>query len=235
MFRKIVDKFKEAQAERERKRLELRSWLVRPSCVGWKKQRLERRRSQENIIAVLEDDKLPDLDWDVLVGPLPFRFMKSEHLIYVFPHVGYAEMRVKREIVGRSAGTSVRVAKGVSVRVGASRGTPVESDEIVGRGTGIMAVTTKHIYFNGERSFRIRLDKIVSVEQLSDAVAVTGDRAGALPEYFIVGEEDSSFAYDLVQAIPSLELGPGTPERQSPDNYHVLILDGGDYIIDDSS
>ena len=233
MFRKIADKFKEAQAERERKRLELQE-AHEAAQRRLEEQRLERQRFQQGIIAVLEEDKLPDLDWDVLVGPLPFRFMKSEHLIYVFPHVGYAEMRVKREITGRSAGTSVRVAKGVNVRVGASRGTPVESDEIVSRGTGIMAVTTKHIYFNGERSFRIRFDKIVSVEQLRDAVGVTRDRASALPEYFIVGEEDSSFAYDLIQPVPSLELGTGTPERQSPDNYQLLVLDGGDYILDDS-
>lgn len=156
---------------------------------------------------------------------MPFKFLKTEHLIYVFPEVCYAEQRVRREIVGRSAGVSVRVMKGVSVRTGESRGTPVERDEIVDRGMGIMAVTNKHLYFNGERSFRIRFDKIVSVQPMSDAVEVIRDRASALSEYFLVGERDANFAYELLQAIPSLDL-PRDPERHDPADFHLLMLQG---------
>ena len=84
--------------------------------------RLELQR-RDNIITILDDNKLPEVDWSHY-QPLPFKFLKSEHLLYVFPNVGYAEQRIKREIVGRSTGTSVRVARGVSVRLGQSRGNP---------------------------------------------------------------------------------------------------------------
>lgn len=90
---------------------------------------------------------------------------------------------------------------------------------------GIMAVTNKHLYFNGERSFRIRFDKIVSVQPMSDAVEVIRDRASALSEYFLVGERDANFAYELLQAIPSLDL-PRDPERHDPADFHLLMLQG---------
>ena len=196
-----------------------------------------RKQTQENILEILNEDKLPDVDWSEF-GALPFRFQKTEHLIYVFPNVRYAEQRVKREIVGRSAGSSVRIMKGVSVRAGASRGTPIERDEIVDRGVGIMAVTSRHLYFNGQRSFRIRSDRIVSVQQMADGIEVTRDRANALAEYFRVGERDANFAYELLQAIPSLEL-PRKPEWQDPDpsEYHLLMYQsdaGGDDVLNDS-
>ena len=229
---------RKAREERERKKaqreLELRQ---RREAELREQQRLEemesqRRHQQENILTILNDDKLPKIDWRPL-GQLPFKFQKTEHLIYVFPQVGYAEQRVKREIVGRSAGTSVRVMKGVSIRAGASRGTPVERDEIVSRGVGTMAVTNRHLYFNGQRSFRIRFDKIVSVEPMADAVGVTRDRASALSEYFVVGRRDAQFAYELLTMIPSLEL-PREPETEAPE-YGLLMLPGdmGDYTFEE--
>ncbi len=184
--------------------------------------RLENQR-RDNIIAILDDNKLPQVDWSHYL-PLPFKFLKSEHLIYVFPNVGYAEQRIKREIVGRSAGTSVRIARGVSVRVGQSRGTPVERDEVVHRGIGTMAVTTKHLYFAGERTFRIRFSRIVSVQAMRDAVEVTRDRVSGLSEYFILDDADIQFAADLMQSIPALEL-PRRPETHDPTDYHLLVFD----------
>ena len=146
------------------------------------------RQRQSNTLSLLRRDQLPNFQWNSAWGPLPFRFVRSESLLHVFRNVGYLEHRTKREIVGRSIGTSVRVMKGVSVRVGQSKGTPVEQDEVVDRGMGTLAVTTKHLYFHGERSFRISFAKIVSIEAMTDAVGITRDRASAQPEYFVVGE-----------------------------------------------
>ena len=184
--------------------------------------RLERQR-RDNIISILDDNKLPQVDWSHH-QPLPFKFLKSEYLLYVFPNVGYAEQRIKREIVGRSAGTSVRVARGVSIRVGQSRGTPVERDEVVDRGVGTMAITTKHLYFAGERTFRIRFSRIVSVQAMQNAVEVTRDRASGLSEYFLLDPSDIQFAADLMQSIPALEL-PRRPQTRDPDDYHLLVFD----------
>ncbi len=229
MFDFIKRKMSQARQAREQEQLALLEAQER------ERQRVvEYHQMQRNILAILDDGKLPDIDWEASVGRLPFKFMRSEHLIFVFPSVTYLEQRTKREIVGRSAGTSVRVAKGVSVRVGQSRGTPVERDEVVDRGLGTMAVTTKHLYFNGERSFRVNFGKIVSVESMgSDTVSITRDRASAQPEFFVVGSLDAQFAYELLQAIPSLEFGSGDLEVESPGQFHLLTYDGGGYGFDD--
>lgn len=217
------------QERQEEKRQARQQERQRKQAVQQRRRQAEQRalhlqrQRRDNIIAILDDNKLPQVDWPH-DEPLPFKFLKSEHLIYVFPNVGYAEQRVKREIVGRSAGTSVRIARGVSVRVGQSRGTPVERDEIVHRGIGTMAVTTKHLYFAGERTFRIRFSRIVSVQAMRDAVEVTRDRVSGLSEYFILDDADIQFAADLMQAVPALEL-PRRPETHDPDNYHMLVFD----------
>lgn len=230
MFNKIRKSLQESKEKRERERQEkeearaLELQLQAEIELERQKALEAERQMQENILDILNEDKVPAADWS-LYDPLPFRFQKTEHLIYVFPDVRYAEQRVKREIVGRSAGASFRVAKGVTVRTGASRGTPVERDEIVDRGWGMMAVTTRHLYYNGERSFRIRFDRIVSIGQINNGVEVTRDRVSGLAEYFFVGEYDANFAYELMEAIPSLDL-PRKPEREDANEYHLLMLPG---------
>ena len=191
-------------------------------------EKVERQR-KATILRMLEDDKLPDMS-DAFKGYNPFKFQKSEHLIWVFDDVKYLENKIKREIVGRTAGASFRVMKGVSVRTSGSRGTPVETEETIPRGIGPMAITTKHLYFKGERSFRIPFGKMVSIEPYSDGVEITRDRANALPEFFIIGEKDAPFAYGLLQAVPSLDI-PRKPEFHDPETYlQMLQTDGGDMM-----
>ena len=199
MLRWIKDALASAQASVEA--AEARKRTDRAAAVARQREqeRLSRekaegrRREQEHILAFVADGKLPAIDWHTQEGRLPFRFMKSEHLVYVFGLARYMEQRVRREVVGRSTGVSVRAMRDVYVRMGQSRGTPVESDQWVDRGTGLLAVTTKHLYFSGDRSFRIRLEKIVSFVGYDDGVIVTRDRAGGLPEAFLVVAQDEGY------------------------------------------
>ena len=177
---------------------------------------------RSNLLKILRSGNVPTgIDFSIN-GNLPFKFIKSEHLLWVFPSVEYLEQKTRREIVGRSTGTSIRVVQGVYFRVGRSKGRPVEYDEVVSRGLGLLAVTTKHIYFHGDsRSFRISFNKIVSVECLSDGVGITRDRASGHPEFFIVGAEEVDFAYDLIQAVPSVTTSSKT-EVVPVESYTLL-------------
>ena len=131
---------------------------------------------------------------------LPFRLQKSETMIWVFHDVDYSTVRTRREFRGRSAGVSVRVAKGVYFRTGGFKGHPVEVEETVHVDTGMLGVTTRHIYFAGaSQSFRVRLDRIVTVEPYSDGVGIMRETARAKPETFVLG--DGWFAYNLLQNI----------------------------------
>ena len=154
----------------------------------------------------------------------PFSLQVKEVPLYMLSNVGYMEQRIRRETVGRSAGTSVRVMKGVSVRAGASKGRVVERDEIVNRGFGILAVTNKHLYYAGERLFRVPFSKIVSVTPYSDAVEVVRDRASALSEYFKV--LDGSFLCQVIEAAMNYntEHAVSSKEMERVDDPDGVIL-----------
>jgi hypothetical protein len=130
-------------------------------------------------------------------GNLPFNFLKTESLVWVFHDVRYIESRVSRQYVGGSRGVSVRVMKGVYYRTGTFRGRPVETTETVDLGTGLFAITTKHLYFDGsQKSFRVPYTKIVSFEPFSDGIGIQRDAASAKPQIFVTG--NGWFVYNAV-------------------------------------
>lgn len=134
---------------------------------------------------------------------LPFNFQKTEKLVWLFSDVIYYEDRTRRTYVGGSQGASFRVAKGVYYRVGAFKGRPVETTERVLVGSGLLAITNRHLYFSGGgKSFRIRHDKIVSIEPFSDGVGIQRDAQTAKPQIFVTG--DGWFTYNLLMNVSNL-------------------------------
>ncbi len=129
---------------------------------------------------------------------LPFNFLKSETLLWVFDNVEYYEKVTRKSYAGGYSGFSIRIARGLYWRVGGFKGNPVVKTELQKIDEGIMAVTTKHIYFAGSRKiFRIRLDRIVAFEPYSDGIGIQRDAKTANPQYFITG--DGWFTYNLVR------------------------------------
>lgn len=130
----------------------------------------------------------------------PFRLQKSETLIWVFQNVGYSTVRTRTEFRGGHAGVSVRVARGLYFRTGGFKGRPVRREEAVRVDTGLLGVTTRHLYFAGSRrSFRVRHDRIVTLVPYSDGVGIMRDGVRAKPETFEVG--DGWFVYNLLRNI----------------------------------
>ena len=128
---------------------------------------------------------------------VPFNLMKSEKLVWLIKDVDYLEVKVRRERRGTSHGLTLRVAKGVYYRPSAFRSHTVEREETVHQDTGLLGITTKHIYFHGGRKrFRIRYDRIVSFEPYDDGVGVMREAQSATPQTFRTG--DGWFAYNLV-------------------------------------
>ena len=85
-------------------------------------------------------------------GHVPFNLMKSEQLVWVIQGVDYLETVVRREHRGASHGLSIRVARGLYYRPSTFRSRPIEWEETVHTGTGMLGLTTKHIYFAGSGS-----------------------------------------------------------------------------------
>ena len=137
--------------------------------------------------------------------PVPFNFQKSETLVWLMSDVDYYQLRTRREFRGGSTGASIRVAKGFYLRHSGFRGHPVSVEEVVKADTGLLGVTTKHLYFHGARErFRVRFDRIVSFQAYDDGLGIMRDLARAKPETFRASADDGWFLYNLVTNLARL-------------------------------
>ena len=158
-----------------------------------------------------------------ITGRLPFNLMKSEKLVWVMQDVDYLEVVTRRERRGGSQGVSIRVARGIYYWPSTFRSRSVEWEETVHQDTGLLGLTTKHLYFSGGRKrFRVRYDRIVDFEPFSDGFGVMREAQTAKPQSFRTG--DGWFAYNLaVEPSPDVEDGnenrdfPGT--RRAPHEW----------------
>ena len=128
---------------------------------------------------------------------LPFNFQKTERLIWSFERVDYYEAKRRVRYHGRSQGVSLRIARGVYYRIGGHAGERVETYETVHADTGVLAITSRHLYFAGDdKSFRIRHDRIVSYHPYTDGIGVVRDVANAREQLFLTG--DGWFTQNLI-------------------------------------
>lgn len=137
----------------------------------------------------------------------PFRTLRTEKLVCCWQNVVYLKQQTKTEYVGGSQGMSFRVMKGVSYRVGGSRGQKQETVSFVPTDMGTFGITTKHLYFATNRpsegkSFRVRLDKIVSVHAAEHGIFFMRDTASAKPEAFTTdGLIEGPFISALIETL----------------------------------
>ena len=137
-------------------------------------------------------------------GRVPFNLMKSEQLVWVIQDVDYLETVVRRERRGTSHGVSIRVARGLYYSPRQFRSRPIEWEENVHQDTGILGITTKHLYFAGARKkFRIRYDRIVSFDPYDDGFGIMRDAQTAKPQTFRTG--DGWFAYNLAVNLAQIQ------------------------------
>ena len=225
---KLKDQRAAAKEEKERRRAEAAELRAQEERELQRQEQLL-AAEREAVLDILQNDRVPDLDWSEFSE---FKIAKNERMLYVFPDVEYIEQRTRRETRGKNAGTSVRIAKGMSVRAGKSAGQVIESDERTSRGYGTLGVSTKYVFFVGEeRSFRIRMDKVVSVRPVAaDAIELVRDRASGHPEFFRVGSDSTEFAANLIGLVPSVDLGRGAPEMEQVDHSLYLPSDTGDTL-----
>jgi len=133
-------------------------------------------------------------------GNLPFKFQKSENLIWLFQNVELFEQRIKTTYEGSSHGVSLRIAKGVYYRTNSFKGHPVKTTKTVPIATGIVALTEKHIYFSSSiKNFRINYDKIITIDPYSDGIGITKDGVTAKPQLFV--NLDGWFCYNFIKNI----------------------------------
>ena len=115
--------------------------------------------------------------------PVPFNLMKSEQLVWVIQDVDYLKTVVRRERRGASHGVSIRVARGLYYSPRQFRSRAIEWEETVHTDTGLLGLTTKHLYFAGSRKkFRVRYDRIVSFDPYEGGFGIMRDAQTVKPQ-----------------------------------------------------
>ena len=97
-------------------------------------------------------------------------------------------------------GGGIRVACGFYYRPSTFRSHPIEWEKTVHADTGLLGLTTKHVYFAGSREkFRVRCDRIVSFDPYADGLGIMRDAQTAKPQTFVTG--DGWFIYNLAMNL----------------------------------
>jgi hypothetical protein len=99
------------------------------------------------------------------IPPPPNVILRDGELVFlVTSGVAVEEKVVRREYAGGSRGVSIRVAKGVSFRVGNSRGHSVPISELVPISEGQLIITSLRVIFQGNpKSFADPVEKLIDI------------------------------------------------------------------------
>lgn len=172
----------------------LRAYIDRFAPHGLAREQAIERLNQGQILRTVCEGNVPDnIEF---VGRVPFNLQKSEKLVYVFNDVQYYERMTRTRRTGTSHGVSIRLAKGLYYSPRQFQSQTEEWQETVHRDTGVLGLTTKHIYFRGpEKAFRRPYSKIVSIDYEYDGISYVPDLANAKPQIFRIG--DTWFPYNL--------------------------------------
>ncbi|MEI9989731.1 MAG: hypothetical protein WDM86_06800 [Rhizomicrobium sp.] len=181
--------------------------LAFANAAGISQQDLNLDQSYQKLVKALvlrdiAEGKLPNRA--KIEGAQPINLQKGEQIVWLHQNAELLMDKTYREYVGKSAGVSVRIMKGVYYRTSAFRGHPIERTEkvIVDRGTTV--ITNKHITFVGARkSFRFPYRKIISFIPFSDGIGIMKDAANAKLQTIVTG--DGWFTYNLVMGLSQFD------------------------------
>ncbi len=125
----------------------------------------EKELARFRLLAEINQGNLPNIPVSNIVT------QKNEKVYWVEPSILAEEKVVRRRYEGGSHGVSLRIMKGVSYRVGASKGHFVADTDIVAVSTGEFIITNKRTIFRGDgKSFAFKLDKILDIQLFTNAI-----------------------------------------------------------------
>ena len=166
---------------------------------GLTQKNLDRNGAQTSLVqaAVIRDVTQGIVpQHQTITGTIPFNLMKSEQLVWMIKDVDYLETVIRRERRGASHGVSIRVVRGLYHRPSTFRSRSTLWEETAQADTGLLGLTTRHIYFAGSRKrSRVRYDPIVAFDPYEDGLGIMRNPQTTRPQAFRTG--DGWFAYNL--------------------------------------
>lgn len=149
----------------------------------------------------IDENKYPD--YSSLKDELPINLLKDEIIIWPFWNISFYDTKIKRVYQGSSQGVSIRLAKGLSYRVGAFKGKPIDTENIELIDMGNLIVTNMNLYFCGnKKSFKIKFSDILSFIDFEEGLGIQEDSINKTPKIF--DTKDKKFAYKLIKKVASI-------------------------------
>jgi len=114
---------------------------------------------------------------NIVLGP-------NEQFIFSISDVIFSEPRAIRETSGLYGGPSIRVAKGMTWRLGKFKSKSESHEELRNIDTGTLTITNKRLIFTGAvKNVNIELKKILSIEPYEDGISLNKE-GKERPGYF---------------------------------------------------
>ena len=103
----------------------------------------------------------------------PIIMKKNEKPIVVIPNIILKEPRSVRTTVGGYAGPTIRIAKGISFRLGGGSSRSESHEEIKSIDQGTLTITSKRLSFTGTmKNLNYNLNKIMSINEFEDGISI---------------------------------------------------------------
>lgn len=126
----------------------------------------------------------------------PVILKKTEKAIVVLPNITFKEPRSVRTSVGGYGGPTIRIAKGISFKLGGASSRSVSHDEIKAIDQGTLTITNKRLIFTGTmKTPNYNLSKILSINDFKDSIAIQRENKQKT-EYF-TGCDETVLNYKL--------------------------------------
>lgn len=132
---------------------------------------LEEKTSQDDLVNFVNALDQGNVNLSQVPNP-PIILKKNEEACVVFGGITLMESRAVRQTRGGYAGPTIRVAKGVSFRLGSVAARSESHEELRNIDKGTLVLTNKRLIFMGsKRTTNIDLRKIISVTAYKDGIA----------------------------------------------------------------
>lgn len=159
-------------ADKKLSQAERNSILNIATRLGVPSAKMEEVRSLVNYSSLLDTLELCPFDQLPHSGGASGILLQKGELDYYCHSANLQEERVVRShSVGRSSGVSIRLMRGVSYRIGQSRGTIQSERDWVPVSFGNFVITNQRLIFTGDRkSINAPLSKLLDVDVLADGI-----------------------------------------------------------------
>jgi hypothetical protein len=122
----------------------------------------------------------------IICGPVPGGFDGDEEVLAVFPDVNLMELRAVRYSRGAYGGPTIRLAKGLSFRLGGAAGRSESVDELRAIDFGTLVLTSKRLAFLGSmHTNSVDLCDLIGLQPHSDGIAVHRERKQKAETYML--------------------------------------------------